>query len=57
MSKFCYLLSIILFLANIFGLINISLFTVFFPIFLLWLIKIVVLLTIVLIAVSLEDIK
>jgi len=33
--------SIILFLANLFGLVNISMSTIFYPVFLLWLVRIV----------------
>lgn len=57
MSKFCYLLSIILFLANIFGLISISWLIVFLPVLLLWLINIVVFFTVLLIAIGVNATK
>lgn len=57
MSKYCYLLSVILFLANIFGLINISWITVFLPVLLLWLINIIVFFTVLLIAIGVNASK
>lgn len=44
-TVFCTVFSMVLFLANIFGYISISMWSVFYPIFLLWLVRAVVLAT------------
>ena len=57
MSKFFYILSIILLIAKLFGLISISWLIVFLPVVLLWLINIVVFFTVLLIAIGVNATK
>lgn len=57
MSKFFYILSIILLIAKLFGLISISWLIVFLPVLLLWLINIVVFFTVLLIAIGVNATK
>ena len=57
MSKFFYILSIILLIAKLFGLISISWLIVFLPVLLLWLINIVVFFTVLLIAIGVNASK
>ena len=57
MSKFFYILSIILLIAKLIGLISISWLIVFLPVLLLWLINIVVFFTVLLIAIGVNASK
>lgn len=57
MSKFFYILSIILLIAKLFGLISISWLAVFLPVVLLWVVNIVVFFTVLLIAIGVNATK